>query len=261
MSTMPRGTNQDNADRVATGIAGLDTMLHGGFIRDSSILVRGAPGTGKTTLAFQYLIEGARRGEPGLFVSFEEFPKSLYRDAQSIGLNLQEFESKGLLWMVFTSPQVLLQSLQAPESAIMKTILENNIQRVVVDSLTHFTRHTSDTLELRQTYNTVINGFRREGVTAMFLGEEMRSDFTTNEKGRLSFVVDCIVMLRYLEIESAIQRAILVLKMRSSDHDKAIHSYTIGANGITVAEALEGRIGLLSGLSRQTIISTVQSAR
>jgi circadian clock protein KaiC len=248
-------------DRVATGIAGLDTMLHGGFIRDASILIRGAPGTGKTTLAFQYLIEGTKRGEPGLFVSFEEFPKSLYRDAQSIGLNLQEYEAKGLLRMMFTSPQVLMQSLQTPDSPLIRMLLENNIQRVAVDSLTHFTRFTSDTLELRQTYNTVINAFRREGVTAMFLGEEMRSDFTTNEKGRLSFVVDCIVMLRYLEIDSAIQRAILVLKMRSSDHDKAIHVYTIGANGITVGEALEGRIGLLSGLSRQTIISTVQSAR
>ncbi len=248
-------------DRVATGIAGLDAMLHGGFIRDSAILVRGAPGTGKTTLAFHYLLEGARNGEPGLFVSFEEFPKSLYRDAQSVGWNLQEYESKGLLQMMFTSPEVLLRSVQSPDSPLMQTMLQNGTRRVVVDSLTHFTRFTSDTLELRQTYNTIINAFRREGVTAMFLGEEMRSDFTTNEKGRLSFVVDCIVMLRYLEIESAIQRAILVLKMRSSDHDKAIHSYTIGPNGLAVGEPLEGRAGLLSGLSRQTMISTVQSTR
>ena len=143
----------------------------------------------------------------------------------------------------------------------MRMLLNNNIQRVAIDSLTHFTRMSGDTYELRHIYNQVVNAFRREGVTAMFLGEEMRSDFTAEEKGRLSFIVDCIVMLRYLEIESAIQRAILVLKMRSSDHDKTIHSYNIGSGGLSVGEAFEGRGGLLSALSRQSMISTVQTPR
>ncbi len=247
--------------RVATGIVGLDTMLHGGFIRESAILVRGAPGTGKTTLGFHYLLEGARRGEPGLFVSFEEFPQSLYRDAQSLGWNLAQYEADGLLHMMFTSPLVLLRSVESPDSPLIKTLMTYNIQRVVVDSLTHFTRMTADTQELRQIYNKTINAFQREETTTMFLGEEMRSDFTADEKGRLSFVVDCMVMLRYLEIESAIQRAILVLKMRSSDHDKAIHSYTIGSGGITVGDPLEGRTGLLNGLAHHALISSVQSAR
>ncbi len=247
--------------RVATGIVGLDSMLNGGFIPESAILVRGAPGTGKTTLAFSFLAEGTRRGEAGLFVSFEEFPQSLYRDAASIGCDLTALEASGSLHMIFTSPQVLLRSLESPDSPLMQTIMANNIRRVVVDSITHFTRITNDMQALRDTYNAVINAFRREGVTAMFLGEETRSDFTVGEKGRLAFVVDCIVMLRYLEIDSAIQRAILVLKMRSSDHDKAIRSYTIGAGGITVGEALEGRTGLLNGLSRRSMISTVQSTR
>jgi circadian clock protein KaiC len=247
--------------RVATGIVGLDGMLHGGFIPESAILVRGAPGTGKTTLAFSFLAEGARRGEAGLFISFEEFPQSLYRDAASIGCDLTALEASGSLHMVFTSPQVLLRSLESPDSPLMQTIMANNIRRVVVDSITHLTRITNDTQALRHTYNSVINAFRREGVTAMFLGEETRSDFTADEKGRLSFVVDCIVMLRYLEIDSAIQRAVLVLKMRCSDHDKTIRSYTIGAGGMTVGEALEGRAGLLNGLSRRSMISTVQSTR
>ena len=79
-------------DRVATGIAGLDEMLSGGFIPGSAILLRGAPGTGKTTLALQYLLHGARNGEPGLLISFEEFPQSLHRDAASLGWDLNELE-------------------------------------------------------------------------------------------------------------------------------------------------------------------------
>jgi len=244
--------------RLATGVAGLDKMLNGGFVPGSAILVRGAPGTGKTTLAFHYLIHGAEHGEPGLLISFEEFPKSLYRDAESLGWDLRALERKRLLHLMFTSPAVFLSNLTAVDSPLSRLIAENGIQRAALDSLTHFTRMTSDTHELRRIYNTVVNGLKREGLTPMLLGEEMHSDYTAGEKGRLSFVVDCIVLLRYVEVESAIRRAILVFKMRSSAHDQAIHSYTIDKGGITVGEAMDGHTGLLSGLSRRSLVSTVE---
>ncbi len=244
--------------RVTSGIPNLDEMLAGGFVPQSAILLRGAPGTGKTTFGLQFLLDGMHRGEAGLFISFEEFPQSLYRDAASLGWNLGEMEEAGKLRMVFTSPRVLQQSLATPDSNIVRTIHQLDIRRVVVDSLTHFTQIITDNHELRRTYHQVISAFRREGVTALYLGEEMRSDYTNQERGHLSFVVDTLIMLRYLEIDSAIQRAIVVLKMRSSAHDTAIHGYTIGPNGITVGKPLEGKSGLLSGIAHHTMISTVQ---
>jgi circadian clock protein KaiC len=245
-------------ERVTTGIANLDEMLDGGFVPQSAILLRGAPGTGKTTFGLQYLLEGVRRGEAGLFISFEEFPQSLYRDAASVGWDLAAVEESGGLRMIFTSPKVLQQSLATPDSNIVRLIHQFDIRRVVVDSLTHFTQVIADNHELRRAYHQIISAFRREGVTALYLGEEMRSDYTTQERGRLSFVVDTLVMLRYLEIDSAIQRAIVILKMRSSVHDTAIHSYTIGPDGIVVGKPLSGKSGLLSGLTHRSIISTVQ---
>jgi len=233
-------------------------MIGGGFIRESAILLRGAPGTGKTTFGLQFLLDGIRQGEAGLFVSFEEFPQSLYRDAASLGWNLPEFEAPGKLRLVFTSPRVLLQSLATPESSLIRSIQQQDVRRVVVDSLTHFTQLIGDDHELRHAYHQVVSAFRREGMTAVYLGEEMRSDYTSQERGRLSFVVDALVMLRYLEIDSAIQRALVVLKMRTSAHDTAIHSYTIGQNGIVVGKRLEGKSGLLSGLTQRSMISTVQ---
>lgn len=244
--------------RVTSGIPGLDEMLGGGFVPRSAALVRGAPGTGKTTFGLQYLIEGVQRGEPGLFVSFEEFPQSLYRDAASLGWDLPALEAQGKLHLHFTSPQVLLHSLAAPESSIAQRFQAQGIQRVVIDSLTHFTQHTPDPQELRAIYNQVVNALRREDVTALYLAEEMRSDYTSEERGRLSFVVDCLIMLRYLEIDSTIQRAMTILKMRSSRHDTAIHSYAIGSNGITIGKPLEGKSGLLSGLVKRSMISTVE---
>jgi circadian clock protein KaiC len=245
-------------ERTISGIPNLDEMLGGGFMPQSAILLRGAPGTGKTTFGLQFLLEGVRRGEPGLFISFEEFPQSLYRDAASLGWDLAAVEETGGLRMVFTSPIVLQQSLATPESIILRMIHQYDIRRVVLDSVTHFTQMIADNHDLRRTYHQVISAFRREGVTALYLGEEMRSDYTNQERGRLSFIVDTLVMLRYLEIDSAIQRAIVVLKMRSSTHDTFIHGYTIGQHGIVVGKRLEGKSGLLSGITQRSIISTVQ---
>jgi circadian clock protein KaiC len=247
-----------NTERIISGIPGLDEMLGGGFVEQSATLVRGAPGTGKTTFGLQYLLEGTRRGEPGLFISFEEFPQSLYRDALSVGWNLPELEDQGKLRLIFTSPQVLLQSLSTPDSSILKAIEQDGIRRVVLDSLSHFTQIIQDDHDLRRAYHHVISAFRREEVTGLYLAEEMRTDYTHQEKGRLSFIVDCMIMLRYLEIDSAIQRALVVLKMRSSAHDTAIHGYTIGPNGITIGTPLAGKSGLLSGLTQRSLISTVQ---
>lgn len=240
--------------RVTTGVKGLDEMLGGGLLPGSMVLVRGAPGAGKTSLALQFLINGAaKHNEPGLLISFEEFPSSLHRDAEALGWNLKELEASGKLHLMFTSPEVFLASLETPDSRLNQLILEANIRRLVLDSVSHFHRLTDDAQELRRIYTSVANGLRREGVTAMLLGEEGRADYQRAFKGGLSFIVDTIIMLRYVEIESAMQRAIVVLKMRGSDHAKEICRYEIGPGGLTVLDAFEGREGLLSGTSHRAL--------
>ena len=238
--------------RVATGIEGLDEMLDGGFLDGSAVLVRGAPGTGKTSFSLQFLIHGASQlDETGLLITFEEFPQSLYRDAQSLGWNLVKLEKEGKLHLLFTSPEVLLASLQDPNSPLNRMIVEKDIRRVVVDSVTHFRRLSDDTHELRKIYNALINAFKREGVTTILIGEESRAQYTQQEPGRLAFVVDVIILLRYIEIDSAIQRAILVLKMRGSNHVKEIRRYEIRKGGLVVTGVFEGREGILSGSPRR----------
>lgn len=240
--------------RVPTGVKGLDEMLDGGFLPGSMVLVRGAPGTGKTSLALQFLIHGAaKHDEPGLLISFEEFPSSLYRDAEALGWNLKELEASGKLYLMFTSPEVFLAGLESPGSRLNQLILGANIRRLVLDSVTHFNRLTDDAQELRRVYTSVANGLRREGVTAMLLGEESRVGYQRADKGGLLFIVDAIIMLRYVEIESAMQRAIMVLKMRGSDHAKEIRCYEIGPGGLAVLGVFEGREGLLSGIPHRTL--------
>jgi circadian clock protein KaiC len=242
-----------NNKRVSTGVSGLDDMISGGFLPGSAVLVQGAPGTGKTSLALQYLVHGATEcDEAGLLISFEEFPRSLHRDAQSLGWDLARLEREGKLYILFTSPQVLLTSLQMPTSPLNRMLMENDIRRVVVDSVSHFRWFSQDTQELRKIYNALINAFKREGMTALLLGEETRADYGRQERGRLLFVVDAIILLRYIEIDSAIQRAILVLKMRGSEHTKEIRRYEIQTGGLKITGVFQGREAILSGTPRQT---------
>jgi len=144
--------------------------------------------------------------------------------------------------------------LASHTSALSRLMLEGGIRRVVVDSITHFTRLTSDTVKLRGYYNTIINGFKREGVTTLLLGEESRTPTPQPEKGKLSFVVDAILLLRYVEVESTIQRAIVVLKMRGSDHAKDIRRIEIRKGGLFVTDVFEGRENILSGISHRAAV-------
>ena len=234
--------------RLTTGIPGLDSMLGGGLVESSAVLVSGAPGVGKTTLGLQYLVAGADLGQSGLLVTFEEFPSTLVRDAESMGWDLRALEADDKLHLVFTSPEVLLKSLQSPDSPLSEKIHTFAPRRVVVDSMAHFQRFTSDPVELRHIYNTLVNGFKREGMTSLLLDEAAHLLGTGYRYiGALPFLVDAMMLLRYVEVDSAMQRAIAVLKMRGSAHAREICRFSIGPSGIQVGEPFSGQEGILSG--------------
>ncbi len=235
-------------ERVRTGVNGLDKVLSGGFVRGSAVLLQGAPGTGKTTLGLQYLHTGiVQDDEPGLLVTFEEFPYSLYRDANTYGWDLRALEEANKLRIIFTSPHILLSSLQSPTSPLSRTIVEWDVKRVVLDSMAHFTRLTRDPSKLRNIYSTVINAFKREGITSLLISESS-SQKIYSDRGRLAYVVDTIMMMRYVEVNSAMQRALFVLKMRGSTHSKGIHRFEVTQNGIVVKEQFQDLQGVLTGM-------------
>lgn len=239
--------------RAPVGIAGLDEMLYGGLLAGSIALLQGAPGTGKTTVGMQFLYEGAKKyGEPGLLITFEQFPHTLYRDGLAHGWNLRELEQEGALRVVFTSPQVFLGSLQSPISPINSAIRDMGVKRAVIDSVTQFHTLSRDPVELRSYYNHLINGLRREAITSLLVSEDSGPDFVRSDRGRLAFVVDSVILLRYVEIDSVMQRAVAVLKTRGSDHDSSIRRFEIQRGGMVVYEPFHDRQGLLSGTPRRT---------
>jgi circadian clock protein KaiC len=249
-----------NLERVKTGINGLDKMLGGGFLRETANLVEGAPGTGKTTLGMQFIYNGITKfNEPGLIITFEEFPQQYYNDAAAFGWDFRQLEKEGLLKIIMTSPEVSQLDIESVGGMIENYVTQMGARRVVVDSMTHFRRLTQNPIELRNVEYNFINGLKREGLTSVLTRESPVLLGESPEQDSLGFVVDSYTMLRYVEIESAIRKALLVLKMRGSDHAKDIQQFDITDTGISVQNRFEGQEGILSGSPRRMAESFIEA--
>ncbi|MCS7285554.1 MAG: ATPase domain-containing protein [Anaerolineae bacterium] len=246
--------------RVKTGIPGLDEMLSGGFFPASVNLVEGAPGTGKSTLGMQFIYNGiVKFDEPGLLITFEQFPEQYYRDAENFGWNFRNLEKEGKLRVIMTSPEIFRLDMERVSGMVEQAVIEMGARRIVIDSITHFERLTSDPVELRNLEYSLVNALKRLDLTAILTRES--PTLLGGETGTypLSYIVDSYILLRYVEIDSRIHKAILVLKFRGSDHAKDIRRFEITPNGIEILERFEGREGLMSGTPRRMAESFIEA--
>lgn len=240
------------ADRVRTGVTQLDEMLGGGFISGDAVLVAGGTGTGKTTLGLQYLVNGAIQfGENGIFVTFEQMPNQIYRDAKNFGWDLKRLEQENKLRLICTSPELLLES-QGSAHLLDEPIRRIKPRRVVIDSLSNLSMYFEEK-EVRKEAYRLLNYFKTKQVSSLCTWEApetITGGMWLTDVG-LSRVADCIILMRLVEIDSAMRKALVVLKLRGSDHDKALREYSITSQGITVAQPFTGFESLITGVPRR----------
>lgn len=247
--------------RVKTGIAELDQMLRGGFLPESANLVEGAPGTGKSTLGMQFIYNGiVQYNEPGIILTFEEFPQQYYNDALSLGWNFRQLEQEGMLKVIMTSPEITKIDLENVGGMIETIVSQMGARRILVDSLSHLDRLTDDPVELRAIQYSFINGLKREGLTAILTKESEALLGQADSEEDIAFVVDSYILLRYVEIDSTLHKALVVLKMRGSDHAKDIRQFEITSKGIEVKAPFEGQEGIMSGNPRRSMADTFVDA-
>jgi circadian clock protein KaiC len=248
-------------ERIKTGIAGFDEMVYGGFLPQSANLIEGAPGTGKTTFGMQFIYNGITLyNQPGLILTFEEFAQQYYDDAASLGWDLRALEKANRLRVIMTSPEVSHADLARADGRIQATISEIGATRILVDSLSHFDRLSEDPVTRRGLLYSFINSLKREGLTSLLTRESpaLIGEIEGPEED-VAFVADSYILLRYVEIESAIRKALLVLKLRGSDHAKDIRQFEITRHGIEVQSKFEGREGIMSGSPRRMADSFVEA--
>jgi len=242
----PRGPVSPR-ERVPTGVAGLDAMLGGGVPRASTTLVQGGTGTGKTLLGLRFLLEGARRGEPGIHFLLEETPDQLRAIAQSLGWDLAAFEESRLLTLRYASPVEL--STDRFLDRARQEVEKLGARRAVLDSLTSMALGVSSERRFKELVYALAKHFNTQGVTLQMNMEVADLLGTAQLSGQgVSFAADNMLQLKYVEIQGHLERGISVLKARGVHHATDVRRFKVDRDGIEVGAPFEGLRGVLTGL-------------
>jgi circadian clock protein KaiC len=230
------------AGRAGTGIAVLDEMLGGGLPRGYSLLVAGPSGSGKSLLAASFLVEGVRRGETGVAVVFEQRPD------RARNPRLVELIASGQVGLIDGRPPDL--SIDEIVLQILDEARRLQATRVVLDSLSGFELALAPSFreDFRESLLGMVTALAHAGLTVVMTSEleDRYTDLRFSPYGA-AFLTDAIVVQRYIEVESRMQRVMAVVKVRASTHSDALRLYHIDDHGIQIGQSLPDHEGLLSG--------------
>jgi len=240
-----RLTQRSSNIRVSSGVRTLDEMCGGGFFKDSTILVTGATGAGKTLLASKFVAEACLNSQRAILFAYEESRAQLSRNAYSWGIDFAAMEQQGLLKIICAYPEST--GLEDHLQIIKSEIAAFKPDRISIDSLSALARGVNNNT-FRQ-FVIALTGFaKQEELTGLFTNTTdrfMGSNFIT--ESHISTITDTILMLQYVEIRGEMSRAINVFKMRGSWHDKAIREYTITAQGPQIKDSFRNFEGIIGG--------------
>ena len=147
--------------RIETGIKNLNRLIEGGFEKNSTNTIVGGAGSGKSILATQFLYEGLKRGESGLYVTFEEKKNRFYRNMLKFGWDLEKYEKKGLFTFLEYTPIKVKTMLEEGGGSIETLVLSKKVIRIVIDSMTSFALLFEDELARREAGLALFNMIRK----------------------------------------------------------------------------------------------------
>ena len=235
-------------ERISSGIPRLDTMLSGkGYFRGSTVLVSGTAGTGKTSMAAQFVEAACKRGERVLFFTFEESPSQLIRNMRSIGINLEPWEKRGLLQFQATRPTHY--GLETHLTTSIKMINKLKPSVVILDPINAFVLGDNQT-EVKTMLLRLVDFLKMKGITAFFTSLTSAGDTMENTDVYISSLIDTWLLLRDIEIGGERDRGLYVLKSRGMEHSNQIREFRLTNRGIDLLDVYVGAEGVLTGSAR-----------
>lgn len=236
---MATPTAGEQRQRLPFGVPGLDQMLRGGLLASSTTLILGQPGAGKTISGLHFVVEGARRGERGLIVSFHETPPRLIGKAEMVGLDLGRQLERGQVRILWQPPVEVL--LDAWTWEVLDAVAEHRPQRLFLDGITDVMRLAYPPERLSAYLAAFSNELRARNVTTLFSAEinAVASATLDIPVPALSATAENAILLRYVERGAQLRRLISILKLRESDYDTAFREFFITEGGIQVGDPFE----------------------
>jgi len=236
-------------ERLSTGVPGMDEMLGGGVIAGDAVMLTGPAGSGKSTVATQFMVAGLAKGETGVIAVFEEYPEEYVARADARNSEVGRMIKAGKLEVIYLRPLDL--SVDETLQAILEAVERVGAKRVVIDSLSGFEVALAPTFraDFRESLYRLVGALTASGVT-VFTTAEVSEAFSearfTTEK--VSFITDEIIIQRYVEMEGELKRVMAVIKMRGSNHSHEFRLYDVSAKGVVVGDSLTEYDGIITGV-------------
>jgi circadian clock protein KaiC len=241
--------NDVSSQRISSGIPSLDKMLSGeGFFESSSILVSGTAGTGKTSIAGNFVNQACLDGKRSIYFAFEESPQQIMRNMHSISIDLKKHVDKGLLH--FSASRPTFHGLELHLLSMTKLIDKVNPSVVVVDPITNLITVGSNS-EVKSLLTRLIDYLQSKQITVMFTALALVDNKSEQTDEGVSSLVDAWLLVRDIESNGERNRGLYVMKSRGMKHSNQVREFIIADDGIKLVDVFLGPEGVLTGSARE----------
>ena len=238
---------EGSRERLGSGLAQLDTLLGGGLERSTSTLIQGGAGTGKSTLAGLFAVHLAERGGHSALFIFDESTNTLLSRMKGLGLDLRKYVDSGHIAIKQVDPAEL--SPGEFTHAIRSAVETNKAQLLVIDSLNGYLNSMPDEKFLIVQMHELLTYLGQRSVATVLIGAHQGMiSAQMSAPVDVSYLADCVVLLRYFEAEGEVRQAVSVMKMRGGEHERSIREFSMKGGRIAVGEPLREYRGVLTGV-------------
>jgi circadian clock protein KaiC len=250
LETLAPKLNVPADGRVPSGTPRLDELMGEGIRAGQATAVLGPSGAGKTIFGLRFAAQGLEAGEHCLYVSFQETADQLVKNAATFGWDLAKAWESGRLAIHYVPVGEL--DLDTIAAAVRRELTKGSVRRVVIDSLAELVFAAREADRFPAYSRSLVGWIRAAGASVVITSETTTLGPMTEPIGGLSFLFHNVILLRYLEIGSELRRAVNIIKMRTSNHDKGVFEYVIDQHGLTIKDRLEGVTGVLGWSALRT---------
>jgi circadian clock protein KaiC len=219
--------------RVKTGIKDLDPLIGGGFKQNSVNLVVGMPGSGKSIFAAQFILQGIKEGEAGVYITFEEKRSKFLDDMKDFGWDFADYEAKKKFTLLEYTPEQVKKMLTEGGGIVENIIEKTKAKRVAIDSITSFALLYSDELTRREASLALFELIANWNTTAL-LTSQGAGESSDIVEAAMEFEADSIIFMHHTRKKSERVRALEILKMRGTRIPEKIFPLSIEKDGLKI---------------------------